>query len=317
MRPFLSPSAPWTEDREAFLSRAGEELRDSRDITSAMESLSGGLWWFRQQDDPGQWRDWVQSRALAHPLREILHSDPFTRRAFAKPRGFAGDAGLIDLIYFDQGWANLRECSEIGRRLFWRNRNAPAPRAVRERRDYFASLIDRTALRRDGARILVIACGHLREGLLSSAVQMGSLGELVAFDQDDEALAIVRATLGASATCRKGSVRSIVTGNLSDERFDLVYAAGLYDYLQRPLAARLTARLFDLLNREGQLVIANFTRDVADVGYMESYMDWHLIYRSLDELVELAIEVPEAARRSASVFQLAHPDIAYLQLARD
>ena len=36
---------------------------------------------------------------LEHPLRQLLHEDPFTYRAFAKPRGYAGDAPLLDFIY--------------------------------------------------------------------------------------------------------------------------------------------------------------------------------------------------------------------------
>lgn len=316
MSAILQLQEPWTDDRAVFLDRACEELQDCGDLSPAMDRLSDGLWWFRRGDDADAWSKWVETHALKHPIRKLVHSDPFTRHSFEKPRGFAGDSGLIDLIYFDQGWANLRGQSDVGRRIFWRNRNAPAPRAVRERRDHCASLIDRTALRKLDARVLVVACGNLREALQSAAVMNGSLGELVAFDQDAAALQAVQRSLGLRVRCIQGSVRTIVTDNLNAGQFDLIYAAGLYDYLSRPLAARLTSKLFGLLNPEGELLVANFTKDVADLGYMESYMDWHLIYRSLDELLDLAHELPQAALESAALYQLQCPDIGYLKLNR-
>jgi SAM-dependent methyltransferase len=185
---------------------------------------------------------------------------------------------------------------------------------VRERRDHCTALIDRTSLRRRDARVLVVACGNLREALRSSAVQARALGELVAFDQDPHALETVRTMLGDRVTCRHGSVRTMIAGGMDHERFDLVYAAGLYDYLDRRVARRLTAKLFELLNPDGELVVANFTHDVPDIGYMESYMAWHLVFRTTDELLDLAAEVPAPMRARTTVYQLHSPDIAYLSM---
>jgi extracellular factor (EF) 3-hydroxypalmitic acid methyl ester biosynthesis protein len=314
MTNILTPPTPWTDDRLALLNRAYDELSSDGDLTAAMDRLSNALWWFRLQDQQLQWQSWVEQAALRHPVCGLVHCDPFTHRSFTKPRGFAGDSELIDLIYFDQGWANLSSHSDLGRRIFWRNRNAPAPRAVRERRDHCALIIDRVAVRKHRPRVLVVACGNLREALTSVAVQTGSVGELVAFDQDQAALNCVARALGSRATCRRGSVRTIVGGGLDSERFDLIYAAGLYDYLERRLASKLTAKLFSHLDSDGELVVANFTNDVADIGYMESYMAWNLIFRSLDELLDLAADIPFSARSAAEVYQLQCPDIAYLRL---
>jgi len=32
---------------------------------------------------------------VEHPIRELIHEDPFTRRAFEKPRGYDGDTELL------------------------------------------------------------------------------------------------------------------------------------------------------------------------------------------------------------------------------
>jgi len=179
-----------------------------------------------------------------------------------------------------------------------------------------AALLDRTALRKEQPSALVVACGHFREGLLSTAVQSGAFGEVVAFDQDGEALTTVSQVFRKGVKTEPGSIRQIVAGRHADRRFDLIYTAGLYDYLARPVATRLTAQLFGMLAPGGELVVANFTHDVADAGYMESFMAWTLIFRSLDELYDLADELPPTARSSASVYRLEAPDIAYMKIMK-
>lgn len=49
--------------------------------------------------DHSQWIEWI-SRARSHPILSLLHKDPYHRRAFEKPRGYAGDAVMLDMIYF-------------------------------------------------------------------------------------------------------------------------------------------------------------------------------------------------------------------------
>src|SRR5262245_42887069 len=75
---------------------------------------------------------------LEHPLRLLLHHDPFTARAFSKPRGYAGDAPLLDFMYGqEEGWP-VPEASEMGKSVFaWTTRSS-ACEAVRARRGFIA-----------------------------------------------------------------------------------------------------------------------------------------------------------------------------------
>lgn len=310
-----TPLQPWTEDRALFLDRSYDELVSTADCGEAMERLSGGLWWYRRAD-PSGWRSWVQEWALRHPLRDLLHNDPFTHRSYSKPRGFAGDAKMIDLVYFDQGWANLVGVSNLGRRLYWRNRASPGPKAVRERRDHMAAMLDRVALRKPGAAVMSIAAGHMREALISKAVLAGTFREIVAFDQDKEALAAIPAAMGERVKCVHGNIRSIADGEWHGQRYDFIYAAGLYDYLPASRATRLTARLFDLLDEGGELLVVNFMPDTYDAGYMESFMDWTLVCRTPDQLFALSEALPPSARSAASIYFLGAPELVYMKLTR-
>jgi len=76
------------------------------------------------------------------------------------------------------------------------------------------------------------------------------------------------------------------------KNLDLVYAAGLYDYLSQPLATRLTKTMFDMLRPGGKLQVANFVPDHPEVGYMETFMQWSLIYRTESQLEDVAKEIP-------------------------
>ena len=59
-------------------------------ITEAMTDLFHGLRDIRLSLSRQEWDTTVRSTLLTHPLRTLVHSDPFTRRSFLKPRGYAG-----------------------------------------------------------------------------------------------------------------------------------------------------------------------------------------------------------------------------------
>src|SRR4051794_26007505 len=70
--------------------QAGQTTRALDDI---FEYLSR-----RREGEPAGWPAFARG-CLDHPLRNLLHEDPFTFRAFSKPRGYAGDAVMMDYIY--------------------------------------------------------------------------------------------------------------------------------------------------------------------------------------------------------------------------
>ncbi len=312
----LQAARPVTAERlHSFLDEVCAELRGGASTRDAIERLRLGLWECRSVSQ-GQWADCCRL-ALRHPITSLIHQDPFTQRSFMKPRGYAGDAGLIDLIYYDQGHGTVNTTA-IGEAIYRASRDTPAPRAVRERRDHMAALIDRVALRVADASVLVLAAGHLREGLKSSAVMAGALGSLVALDQDAESLEVVREAFGPRVTCVHSSIRRLVTKSVPSVtkcRYDLIYAAGLLDYLSDRMAARLLEVCSGLLKPGGELVVANFTPDITDAGYMESYMSWHLIYRDRAAMLRLAMSLPSHGRHQARCYALGCQDIVYLSLS--
>lgn len=270
----------------------------------------------RRQEEPEQWAAYAGA-CLKHPLASQLHQDPFTYRAFAKPRGYAGDAVMMDYIYGlgEAGQAG-HDATPLGRAIFQYMGTRPSAKAVRYRRRLLAGLIDRVA-KRGNASVLAIASGHLREVELSSAVQNGTLRQFVALDQDETSLAVVArdyARLGVRAV--PGSVRQILAGKADLGQYDLVYAAGLFDYLNPATAAALTARMFEMTRPGGLMLIPNFRTGTRDTGYMEAFMDWHLIYRNEADMWSLASALPQDEVADCQVFDDDVDTITYLLVTK-
>lgn len=270
----------------------------------------------REATEPEAWTAFCQARCLTHPVAAVLREDPFTHRAHAKPRGYPGDAALLDLIY---GATPLPpDTTALGRALYASNVHSDACRSVRERRAILADAIDAAGARAPGrARVLSVACGHLREAQCSAAVRDGAIASFHALDQDPLSIALLQAEhapLGVTPVV--GTVGDVLRGRARFAPLELAYAAGLYDYLPAPLAARLTARLFALLAPGGRLIVANFCPELVDVGYMEAFMDWRLIYRDEHALAALAVEVPGAEIARQRVFRDTVGAVAYLEIER-
>ena len=65
----------------------------------------------------------------------------------------------------------------------------------------------------------------------------------------------------------------------------------------------------------GTLLIPNFAAGARDSGYMEAFMDWHLIYRTHAEMHAMAAALPASAVASVDMFDDDHDTtITFLQV---
>lgn len=283
-----------------------------------MIDLMSELWTLRQGADQELWERIIRLCA-DHPLREIIHQDPFSARSFNKPRGYAGDAVMIDFIYSKNCRLSEQEpVTALGDAIFRFNANTPACAAVRTRCELVASMIDQMCSINDHPRILSVACGHLREATLCRSVSSGNAGPIVALDQDELSVSVVDREVseyGVVPICN--SIKALFRGELAHEKFDFIYSTGLYDYLDDRIASRLTSRLFDMLYPGGRLLVANFVPDIWGAAYMETFMDWRLIYRTREQLEAAASHISESEIARRVTFTEKNANIVFLDITRN
>jgi hypothetical protein len=179
--------------------------------------------------------------------------------------------------------------SAIGKYIYNYNFATPACQAVRNRAQLIAAKVDALARMRRDVSILSIACGYLRELAASAAVRSGLISRCVGLDHDPQTIATVNAP--GPLHCFEPvavSVGNVLRGEYRiSGTFDLIYSAGLLDYLPDAAVAQLIKILWSSCTVGGTLLLANVTPDNPQLGYLESFMDWVYVLRDEKELARL------------------------------
>ena len=180
------------------LSASGNTL-----VHEAMSELITSIRSIRMLLDEASWGEFIRF-ARSHELFNTIQQCPFTSHAFRRPRGYPGDAELLDFIYFKRFPTGN---NEVAKKLFSYTSNAPAPRAVCSRMEYFAQQIDQDP---DAKTVLSVACGHLREAGVSQRI-INSQVSVTAFDQDQASLDFVESEYGhLDVSTVSGSVKDLL-----------------------------------------------------------------------------------------------------------
>jgi hypothetical protein len=270
----------------------------------------------------------------------IVQEAPFYWRIMNKPNGYAGDAHMMSFIYRNQ----FEGKTPFGMFLHKHAVSTKACQAVRNRKLYLTQKI----IRANGGKILSLAAGPAQEIKELLDVYKNDQYWFMALDHDMDTLktfdisdrdsrfryALANAfqiISGNYITARPRKIferfcqpridfqglRSLASpikyemGRLKKEDFDLVYSAGLFDYIKTfPLddskgAIALTNNLFDLVKPEGSLIIGNFShKNPRDLKFvMEYILDWKLIYRDRKDMLDFARSIPESAIENIQVVE--------------
>jgi extracellular factor (EF) 3-hydroxypalmitic acid methyl ester biosynthesis protein len=238
----------------------------------------------------------------------VILASEFMKRCNLKPRGYAGDAEMMRMLYENRARGRFL----YNRLLHLHPVSKPASEAVRSRRRMIAATLRTIADARPAPRalrVLSVAAGpawELRDVIRSP--EDAARISVVLLDQDPEALALARASaeetgaaIGAPLRVDyvTDSVRTMLRGRGLAERlgtFDVVYSMGLFDYLTPPVARAVLSRLFGLLAPGGVLLVGNYHVQNPSRVYMEYWLDWSLYHRTEGSFLELADGLPAARR---------------------
>jgi extracellular factor (EF) 3-hydroxypalmitic acid methyl ester biosynthesis protein len=235
----------------------------------------------------------LYARRLLHPL--VLCA-PFMRRTFEKPLGYAGDYEMVNMMARD---------SFQGDSLFAKILNAfflntPPVVAHRNRLDSLVKQLhletQRATRKGQAAKIFNLGCGpalEIQRFLINSPFHVNA--EFTLLDFDDETVKYTQRTLEQisrkhNSDCMirviKKSVAQLLKENskFKPGSYDLVYCAGLFDYLPDPVCKKLTELFYELVAPAGLVLVSNVHVNNPSRGWMEYMVDWHLIYRDATQM---------------------------------
>lgn len=229
----------------------------------------------------------VREECLQHPVAKLILQEPMTRWSYQKPRGYSGDAVLIDYIYRHKS-CDIAD-SYVGKELYGHANLASCSEAVRWRSAHVAEQIQ--ILQNDRERkidVISVASGHLRELAYIQDAQ-NKIDRFVCIDQDEQSNQEVRNTYAQYNFLEviDDSISHVLKRKLDGQEFDFIYSSGLFDYLNDKIASRMIEILYSNLRPGGVMIIPNFLKGITEKAYMETFMKWNLIYRDTEDMIKL------------------------------
>ncbi len=231
-------------------------------------------------------------------LGHLVYGAPFANRAFYKPRGYAGDYEMMNHLYRDEmvGKSFYDQCLH---KYFV---DEPAGAAVKNRGVYLSNRITQlfeNTKSNGPLKILSVASGPAMEQqmfLQNGKKFYGRQAEFNCLDQDEESLKHAQRQLhslnrvvqsGFAFKFNNMAIRNVIAKGCPDTDYDLIYSAGLFDYFTEPVAQMAARKLVEAVKPGGQVIIGNFSKDNPSTPFMELILDWHLIYRSEEDLLRI------------------------------
>lgn len=233
--------------------------------------------------------------AVFYAFGEAFSLDTMQGFVVQRPHGHHGDFELIDRIY--TRWTSSRPELVAWDEYFHAQ---AAPKAVVNRKTYFQDLLSRVSASRSSARILNLGSGPgrcIREWL---DTHPNANVRIACVEISHSAITYARKlneTHGSRVTFHQESALRFRL----DSKYDLIWAAGLFDYLNDHTFIVLAKRLLKAVAPNGELIIGNFSVENPTRPYRE-LGDWRLHHRSSTMLRELMLEsgaCPQHLRVSA------------------
>jgi extracellular factor (EF) 3-hydroxypalmitic acid methyl ester biosynthesis protein len=243
---------------------------------------------------------------------KLFLGSPFGHRTFHKPNGYAGDYEMMNMIYRNEpeGGSLFEKLIHLLLVSQW-----PA-RSVRNRiahlRDNILNETARVARSDKIARIMNIGCGAAKEVQdFLAETHLSDSADFTLVDFNEETLSFAGGKLAEARRqfSRRTPVRTqqmsvyelLKRSRQNDphrEKFDLIYCAGLFDYLPPDTCRALMGLWYDSLLAGGLMLIANMNDSKPFRNFIEFILDWQLIYRDSREFLSL---VPEHCRETTQV----------------
>ncbi|WP_276480322.1 class I SAM-dependent methyltransferase [Paraflavitalea pollutisoli] len=271
-----------------LIARGGPSVQEYASLTSATQELYAA---YLAGEYSAVDLQVLQSSFSDDCLAQTLHG-----HSIRKPFGYAGDFLIIDKIYrqhvtTDERYANWDR--------LWHHLDAT--KAVRNRKDYFKSLMTRQLATGKSLQLLNVASGPARD--LAELYGMINPAQLhtTCIEADERAIAYAR-TLNAGHIDQINFIQQNIFRYDAAGSYDIVWSAGLFDYFTDSVFVKILRRFMRWTKPGGEIIVGNFSDTNPSQGFMELFGDWFLHHRSAATLEALALEAG-ARKEQVSIAQ--------------
>ncbi len=219
-------------------------------------------------------------------LAPLLERSFILRHIIRKPFGYAGDFLAMEFIYANEPVTE----ESFGRFLERYLLSQPACEAVRERKQVFVQEVLKLAALKKPAQVLSIPCGSCRE-VFEALNQLLFKEAPITFhcvDQEERALYFASELLSPANGQVLLERANAFRFNPGGRTYDLIWVAGLLDYLNEKAAALLLRRLKKHLKEGGKLLAGNFHPSNPNRLEMEWLLNWRILYRDEGQMLRIA-----------------------------
>lgn len=243
----------------------------------------------------------VHKAYVRRELHPLVLCSPFLYRTYTKPLGYAGDYEMVNMMLRNP----YEGSSAFAKLLNYALLHTEPVVAHRNRIDYLINVLMGETQRRGGGsktRVFNLACGpaveiqrFLRDHDESDLIEIDLLdfnGETLEYTK--ERIQEARMAGGRETVVRyfQRSVhqllRSAAQGGEEDfTGYDVVYCAGLFDYLSQRVCKKLVELFCTMVKPGGRVIVTNVSASNPRKAWMEYLMEWNLIYRDREEMEDL------------------------------
>jgi trans-aconitate methyltransferase len=213
-------------------------------------------------------------------MGRALSLDTMQGLAYRKPNGYAGDFEVLERIYghFLTHQSDLKNWDQ-----FWNSQAFVS--AFQHSKRYFVDVMAASEQQHQDMNVLNIASGSSRS-VADYLSQSTSNSSFLCMDQSWKALDY------ANLLCRQhteqvGFKHGGVMDIQSNEKYDLIWSEGLFDYLNDADFKLSLEKLLSHTRKGGEIVITNLSTNNPSQSYMD-FLDWHVNPRSEAHMAYLA-----------------------------
>ncbi len=215
-------------------------------------------------------------------VKSKLTLDTMAGHTYLKPYGYAGDFEIIEKIYaqkrnanpvidaWDQWYQSLDACD-----------------AVRNRKTYFKQVMV-NALKSGVKNVLLLGSGPCTDLFEYLTENPDNTMQFTCVDIDATAIKYASEKNAAFMNQISFVNRNIFRYNTTDT-YDLIWSAGLFDYLSDDQFTFIIKKMRAFLSQDGKMIIGNFSENNPSQYIMELIGDWYLNHRSPELLTSLGV----------------------------